>query len=168
MNSILRHVTWRAVLISGLVAGTLFLLTDVILAPALLKVDGVLTLKYFAGLVLGSKVLTQSGASILITGIIVHYVLSLIFALVIALVVHRWGMVVGIVGGAILGVAIYGINLYTFTLLFPWFFAINSTVILLCHAIFGAVAGGVYEMFDHYDLPITTPTTTTTTTTRRA
>jgi hypothetical protein len=77
-------------------------------------------------------------------------------------------MVVGIVGGAILGVAIYGINLYTLTLLFPWFFAINSTVILLCHAIFGAVAGGVYEMFDHYDLPVTTPTTTTTTTARRA
>jgi len=161
MNSILRHVTWRAVLISGLVAGTLFLLADVVLAPAILKVDAGLTLKYFAALVLGSKVLTQSGATILITGVIVHYVLSLVFALVIAIVVHRWGMVVGIIGGAILGVAIYGINLYTVTLLFPWFFAINSTVILLCHAIFGAVAGGVYEMFDHYDLPITAPSTTT-------
>ena len=156
MNSILRHVTWRAVLISGLVAGTLFLLTDVVLAPAILNVNAALTLRYFAALVLGSNVLTQTGTSILITGIIVHYVLSLVFALVIALVVHRWGLVVGIIGGAILGVAFYGINLYTVTLLFPWFFAINSTVILLCHAIFGAVAGGVYEMFDHYDLPITT------------
>ena len=156
MNSILRHVTWRAVLISGLVAGTLFLLTDVVLAPIVLKVNASLTLRYFAALVLGSKVLTQSGTSILITGVIVHYVLSLLFALVIALVVHRWGLGVGIIGGAILGVAIYGINLYTITLLFPWFFAINSTVILLSHAVFGAVAGGVYEMFDHYDLPITT------------
>ncbi len=155
MNSILRHVTWRAVLISGLAAGTLFLLTSVILAPVILKVDVALMLRYFAALVLGSKVLTQTGTSILITGVIVHYVLSLVFALVIALVVHRWGMVVGIVGGALLGVAIYGINLYSVTLLFPWFFAINSTVILLSHAIFGAVAGGVYEMFDHYDLPIT-------------
>ena len=155
MNSLLRHVTWRAVLISGLVAGTLFLLTTVILAPAILKVDAALTLRYFAALVLGSKALTQTGSSVLITGIIVHYVLSLVFALIIAVVVHRWGLAVGIIGGAILGVALYGINLYTVTLLFPWFFAINSTVILLSHAIFGAVAGGVYEMFDHYDLPIT-------------
>ena len=162
MNSILRHVTWRAVLISGLIAGTLFLITDLIFAPIVTKVDAALTLRYCAGLVLGSKVLTQTGTNILVTGIIVHYVLSLVFALVIAIVVHRWGMVVGIVGGAILGVAIYGINLYTVTLLFPWFFAINSTVILLCHAIFGAVAGGVYEMFDHYDLPVTTNKTTTT------
>jgi len=158
MNSILRHVTWRAVLISGLVAGTLFLLADLVFAPIVTNVSAALTLRYFAALVLGSKVLTQTGTSVLITGIIVHYVLSLVFALVIALVVHRWGLLVGIVGGAILGVAFYGINLYTLTLLFPWFFAINSTVILLCHAVFGAVAGGVYEMFDHYDMPITTTT----------
>ncbi|MBA3872992.1 MAG: hypothetical protein H0X30_27990 [Anaerolineae bacterium] len=145
-------------LISGLVAGTLFLLADLVFAPIVTNVSAALTLRYFAALVLGSKVLTQTGTSILITGIIVHYVLSLVFALVIALVVHRWGLLVGIIGGAILGVAFYGINLYTVTLLFPWFFAINSTVILLCHAIFGAVAGGVYEMFDHYDMPITTTT----------
>jgi hypothetical protein len=158
MNSILRHVTWRAILVSGLVAGTLFLVADLIFAPIVTHVGAALTLRYFAALVLSSKVLTQTGVGILVAGIIVHYVLSLVFALVIALVIHRWGMVVGIIGGALLGVAIYGINLYTITLLFPWFFAINSTVILLCHAIFGAVAGGVYEMFDHYDFPITTAT----------
>ena len=159
MNSLLRHVTWRAVLVSGLVAGTLFLLTDLVFAPLVTQTSATVTLRYFAALVLGSKVLTQSGTGILIVGVVVHYVLSLVFALVISLVVHRWGMLVGIVGGAIMGVAIYGINLYTLTVLFPWFFAINSTVILLCHAIFGAVAGGVYEMFDHYDLPLTTTTT---------
>ena len=160
MNCVLRHVTWRAVLISGLFAGTLFLLTSVILAPAILKVSGALMLRYFAGLVMGSQVLTQSSTTVLIVGIVVHYVLSLIFALVIAIVVHRWGLAVSIIGGAILGVAIYAINLYTVTLLFPWFFAINSSVILLSHAIFGAMAGGVYETFDHYDLPLTTTTTT--------
>lgn len=160
MNSLLRHVTWRAVLVSGLVAGTLFLLTDLVFAPLVTQTSATVTLRYFAALVLGNKVLTQTGTSILIVGVVVHYVLSLVFALVISLVVHRWGMVVGIVGGAIMGVAIYGINLYTVTVLFPWFFAINSTVILLCHAIFGAVAGGVYEMFDHYDVPLTTTTPT--------
>jgi len=161
MNSLFRHVTWRAVLVSGLVAGTLFLLADLVFAPLITNTSATVTLRYFAALVLGSKVLTQSGTGILAVGVVVHYVLSLVFALVISLVVHRWGMLVGIVGGAIMGVAIYGINLYTLTVLFPWFFAINSTVILLCHAIFGAVAGGVYEMFDHYDLPLTTTTTPT-------
>jgi hypothetical protein len=40
------------------------------------------------------------------------------------------------------------------TLFFEWFFAINSVVLLLSHVLFGAVAGGVYELFDHYDLPL--------------
>ena len=155
MSGFLRHVTWRAVLISGVVAGTLFLLTDVLLAPRLLQVDAALLLRYFAALVLGSKVLTQTGSDMLIVGIVVHYVLSLVFALLIAIVVHRWGLLVGIIGGAVLGLAIYSINLYTLTVVFPWFFAINSTLVLISHVIFGAVAGGIYELFDHYDLPVT-------------
>ncbi len=155
MNGFLRHITWRAVLISGLVAGTLFLLLNVILAPSILQVDAALMLRYFAALVLGSDVLTQSGSNVLIVGIVVHYVLSLAFALVIAIVVHRWGLLVGVIGGAVLGLAIYSINIYTLTVFFQWFFAINSTVILLSHVLFGAVAGGIYELFDHYDLPIT-------------
>lgn len=155
MSSIFRHVTWRAVFISGLVAGTLFLLVNVLLAPAVLQVDAGLTLRYFAALVMGSRVLTQAGTEVLVVGVIVHYLLSLAFALLIAIVVHRWGLLVGIVGGALLGLAIYSINLYTLTLFFQWFFAINSTIIIISHVIFGAVAGGVYEMFDHYDQPIT-------------
>lgn len=155
MNSIFRHVTWRAVLISGLVAGTLFLLVTVLLAPTVLGVDAGLTLRYFAALVMGSSVLTQTSSTTLIVGVIVHYVLSLVFALVIAIVVHRWGLLVGIVGGAVLGLAIYAINLYTLTVFFQWFFAINSTIIILSHVVFGAVAGGVYELFDHYDRPLT-------------
>lgn len=155
MNGILRHVSWRAVLISGLAAGTLFLLIDFLLAPGVLQVDAGLMLRYFAALVMGSAVLTQIGSQIMIVGILVHYALSLAFALIIAIVVHRWGLLVGIVGGAVLGLAIYSINLYTLTLFFQWFFAINSTVIIISHVVFGAVAGGIYEMFDHYDQPIT-------------
>ena len=155
MNSIHRHVTWHAVLISALVAGTLFLLVDLLLAPSVLQVNATLMLRYFASLVMGSSVLTGTGTEILVVGVLVHYLLSFLFALVIAIVVHRWGLLVGIIGGAVLGLAFYAINLYTLTLFFQWFFAINSTVIIVSHVVFGAVAGGVYEMFDHYDQPIT-------------
>ena len=79
---------------------------------------------------------------------------SIICALVIAIVIHRWGLGVGIVGGAILGLAIYGINMYSLTYFFDWFFAIKSNVFLFSHVLFGATAGGVYELFDHYDLPL--------------
>lgn len=156
LQAIQKHMTWRAVLVAGLVAGTVFLLTNIFLMPVVVGVDPMLSLRYFASLPLGQGVLTQTDNTtmIAVTGVLIHYVFSLLFALVIAIVVHRWGLIVGIVGGAILGLAIYAINLYTMTVFFPWFFAFNNPVLLLSHVLFGAVAGGVYELFDHYDLPV--------------
>lgn len=151
IRAIQENVTWRAIPIAGIAAGTVFLLTNLILTPAFLDISAALVLRYMASLVLGSDVLIDDAASIQIAGLIVHYVLSMIFTLVIAIVVHQWGLLVGIIGGTILGLAFYSINLYTMTLVFDWFFAINSSVLLLSHALFGAVAGGVYERFDHYD-----------------
>lgn len=152
IEAIQRNVTWRAIPIAGFAAGTAFLLVNVLLTPLVLEVDPTLILRYFGALVLGPGVLTETGSGAIIMGIIVHYVLSMIFTLVVTIVIHRWGLLIGIIGGAIMGLALYGINLYTMTVFFDWFFAINSNVLLLSHVVFGAVAGGVYELFDHYDI----------------
>lgn len=51
-------------------------------------------------------------------------------------------------GGALFGVAIYIINYYTFTALFPWFFPLRSWLVLATHVFFGAAAGGIYEALE--------------------
>ena len=81
-------------------------------------------------------------------GVLVHMVLSLFYALLLAFIIHRWGLVVGIVGGALFGLAVYIINYYTFTYLFPWFFPLRSWLVLATHVFFGAVAGGIYEALE--------------------
>lgn len=154
LDALRRNVMWRAIPFAGLAAGTVHLLTNVILMPLIYDLDPTLLLRYFASLVLGSNILTDHQSLYLIIGIVVHYVLSILFTLVIAIVVHRWGLLVGIVGGAILGVAIYLINLYALTAVFQWFYAINNTALLISHVLFGAVAGGVYELLDRYDEPL--------------
>lgn len=150
----LARIDTRATLIAALVGGTVFLLVNVILTPIELEVDATLILRYIAALVMGSDVLTEDQTYTLFVGVALHYLLSLLFTIVIAVVVHRWGLLVGVVGGAILGLALYGINLYTMTAFFEWFFAINSNVLLLSHVLFGATVGGVYELFDHYDIAL--------------
>jgi hypothetical protein len=148
LQTIQRNVTWRAIPLAGLVAGTVFIVT------LLLEASPALFLRYIASLVLGEAVLTDTSPGVLVVGALVHYALSLLFTLVITIVVHRWGLLVGIVGGGLLGLCIYAINLYTFTLLFPWFFAIDSPILILSHLLFGMTAGGIYELFDHYDVPL--------------
>lgn len=155
LQAIARNMTWRAVLIAAFIAGTAFLLVNLALTNMLYEINPALSLRYIASLVMGESVLMADDTASLIVGVLVHYGLSLLFTLVIAVVVHRWGLLVGIIGGGVLGVAIYAINLYTFTLAFPWFFAMNGTVWVLSHLFFGMVAGGVYELFDHYDQPLT-------------
>ena len=146
------RISWPAIPIASFAAGTVFLLVNIILTPIVLDADATLLLRYMGALLLGSDVLTQDGSNALVIGVLFHYLLSVLFTVVIAVVIHRWGLLVGFLGGAILGLALYGINLYTMTVFFEWFFAINSEVLLLCHVLFGATAGAVYELFDHYDI----------------
>jgi hypothetical protein len=144
-------MAWRAVPIAGLAGGLAYLLVTVILTPALVGGSSGLTLRYSAALLLGPGALVEAGITPLAVGLLVHLALSVLFALIIAVVVHRWGLWVGILGGAALGLALYGINLYFMTRVFDWFRAINTPVLLLAHLVFGAVAGGVYEALDTYD-----------------
>lgn len=156
LQSIQKNMSWRAIPIAGFVAGTAFLAMNLVLMPILMDVDAEIILRYMASLVLGSDVLVEeSNTTMLIVGIFVHYSLSLLATFIIAIVIHRWGLLIGIGIGSLLGLAIYGINFYALTFLFDfeWFLAINNTVFMLSHVLFGAIAGGIYELFDHYDIP---------------
>jgi len=154
IQAIQRNVAWRAIPYAGLVAGTVFLVMMLTLSPLFLQIDPSIILRYFASLMMGTDALITDNASVLLVGVLVHYGLSLVLTLIIAIVVHKWGLGVGIVGGAILGLSFYGINLYAGTLVFEWFFAIDSPLLVVGHIVFGAVAGGVYETLDHYDEPL--------------
>lgn len=150
-SSVQKNMTWKAVPIATFLAGTIFLIIHLVVSASAFEIEPALLLRYYASLILGNEVLLETGSGAVVVGIIVHYLLSFFFTLLVAIVVHRWGLLVGIIGGAILGLAVYGLNLYLFTVLFEWFFAIDSYALLLSHIAFGATAGGIYELFDHYD-----------------
>lgn len=81
----------------------------------------------------------------LIAALVTHYVLSTVFSMVLAYIFHRGGMLTGILGGAVFGLCLYCINVYTLTWVFPWFFTMRGWAFLLTHIAFGAMAGGIYE-----------------------
>jgi len=144
-------MTWRALPLAAAAAGTAFLITQLVLMGLLLQIGPALSLRYMASVVMGSGAVTDLSTGVLIAGVLVHYALSLAFTTLLAVILHRGGLLIGVLGGAVLGLALYGINLYFMTRYLPWFFALNSPALLIAHVVFGAVAGGVYELFDHYD-----------------
>lgn len=141
---------WRAATIAGLVAGTLFLLLMVIITAV--QGDSVwLIFRFFSAIVLGQTVLldpTTFSLSTFVVGLLLHYLLAMGFTYLLTFVLHKWGLWVGILGGALFGLGLYVINFYLLTTIFEWFFALRSITFLVIHILFGAIAGGVYESLE--------------------
>ena len=152
MNRAMHQIMdWRAALIAGLLAGGLALVLRVLLW--VLVTGGSFWAPFYqsAAILLGPESLAPVDApqlGVVAVGALVHMALSIVYALLLAFIIHRWGLIVGIVGGALFGLAIYIINYYTFTYLIPWFFPLRSWLVLATHVFFGAAAGGIYEALE--------------------
>ncbi len=150
-------VDWRASVLAGLVAGTLALILNLTLLPAIIGGTAELVLRYFASIMLGEGVVNPGydyGTITAIVAVLTHYLLSILLTMIIAFVVHSRGVVGGTIGGAILGLAIYLINMYAVTAIFYWFFTLESTIFLVLHMIFGAMAGALYEVMEREEYEV--------------
>jgi hypothetical protein len=144
-------VDWRAAFWAGMVAGTVFLLVNLFVVPELMHGRFWISVRLVASIVFGGHVLAPPATAhmgALAACVLVHYTLALAMAGVIAYVVHRGGLIGGILVGAALGTAFYFIDYYTLSYFFPQFFAMKHWSVLASHALFGAVAGGVYELLE--------------------
>ena len=77
---------------------------------------------------------------------VVHFSLSVAYAVALAVAIRRFRFGAAIVAGAIFGLLLYLLNLYGFTLLFPWFVATRGWITAIAHAVFGAASGAAYAI----------------------
>jgi hypothetical protein len=144
-------VDWRAALWAGIVSGAVFFILNLVLIPKSMGGNLWVTVRFMASLLLGEEVLPPPAAfaaDALIAAILMNTLTTLAFGLLVAYVIHRGGLLLGILGGAVLGLAAYGINFYTLTYFFPWFFPLRGWVMAINHVILGALAGGIYELLE--------------------
>ena len=143
-------VDWRAAIWAGLIGGAAFLAAIIVL-PWLALGDRWLGMRIMASVVLGPSAVPPPDAFRIEVGLAalgVCLVLSVVFACVVAFVVHRGGMAAGFVGGALIGLALYAINFYTLSYFAPWLFPLRSWMLLVAHAIYGALVGLTYELLE--------------------
>jgi hypothetical protein len=142
----------RAALIAGLIATATFALVMVGLDLRTLNAPW-FSIRSAASLLTGAGAFENAAAfdaSVVPIGLAVYLVVGLALAFVIALLLHRFGLVMGIIGGAILGFSSYvllyyvlarWLNVHDLSTLTRWPLEVG-------HVIFGAIAGGVYEWLE--------------------
>ena len=149
----------RAALVSGVAAGLVSTVAQVALwvtftdaFPAILWRDT----RFAAAILLGSRALESAQDVLLIASAatLIHFVLSFAYALLLAMAIHRRAMPVAIAIGALLGAAVYVVNMHAFTAFFPWFVEARDPITLAAHLVFGVTAVVVYRGLDRRASPI--------------
>ncbi|MCM2303917.1 MAG: sodium:proline symporter [Elusimicrobia bacterium] len=75
----------------------------------------------------------------------VHIPLSLIYARVLAAMIHGMGPARSLAAGALFGAALYYVNYHVISEVFPWFVSARGPAALVSHLVFGLLAAGIYE-----------------------
>jgi hypothetical protein len=144
-------VQWRAAVAAGMAAGILatavqvslwFILTDAL--PEIFYRDARLA----AAIAMGRGALSPPGARapVLLVATLVHFALSIVYGIIVSWLAARLGARASLLAGAVFGVALYAINMYGFTAIFPWFAASRDKITLTAHIAFGVVAAGAYRI----------------------
>lgn len=144
-------LNWVAAIGAGITAGIVATGAQVLLwlaftdkLPWVLYRDARLT----AAILMGREVLPPPATfewKVMVVATFIHVVISMGYGLILAFLIYRLRLVRAIVLGSIYGLAVYVINMYGMTLLFPWFSAARDWITILTHAVFGFSVAAVYK-----------------------
>lgn len=102
-----------------------------------------------AAIFMGPRALSSPGAPpwlVMIVATVVHFGLSIAYACALAVAIRRLPPWTATATGAVFGLLLYIVNMYGFTLLFPWFAAARDSITATAHIVFGAAAAAVYAL----------------------
>lgn len=145
-----RAPDWCAAAFAGLVAGGLFLILEVS-ATWMMGASPWEPLRMTAAILMGHGVAspaTSIGPGITLVALVVHFSLSVLFGLVLAAIMAMFSfdssLGMATLAGVIFGLAVYWLDFYGMTRVFPWFGDARGAASLMTHLVFGLVAGVTY------------------------
>lgn len=145
-----RRPDWLAAIWSGILSGTA--MAAVALIAGVFSAGGAwLPVHRTAAVILGSATaaLSTPELAILIVAALIHYALSIFYALVIADATVLMKARASALAGGAFGGALYLLNFYAFTALFPWFAHARGWPAALLHVGFGVCAALLYKRMEN-------------------
>lgn len=141
-----RRFDVSAALWAGVIAGLAFLVIELVLV-ALTGMSVFAPLQMMAAILLGPEVLAPAAeftVGVMLAALFVHFALSIIYTMVLGLIINgrSYGVAIGV--GLVFGLALYLLNFFAFTTIYPWFAEARNAISVIAHLSFGATAAAVY------------------------
>ena|GEM_PF-1161873 len=141
-----------ALVASSIVAALVFAMLEMVLVAVVMGQPWYGPLHMIAAIVLGPNGLLPPPASfnIGIAGVamVVHLVMAIVYGFVLSAILLALRRNFAWIAGLAFGIALYYINSYGFTALFPWFAEGRGWIGFVSHAVFGLVLALVYRKMD--------------------
>ncbi|PUA18503.1 hypothetical protein [Glaciimonas sp. PCH181] len=145
-----RRPDWAAAAVSGFVGGAVLMVLELLWSSLIVGASPWAMSHMISAIVMGRDVLqsTDFSVGVVATALITHYVLGIIFGLILCAIIAPFhldssiGMI--LLTGMVFGVVLYVFNFYGMAKFFPWFAEMRGWSALLTHLIFGLVSAAMY------------------------
>lgn len=137
----------KSAVIAGLIAGAVFLVLEMVMVPLFLGGSPWGPPRMIAAIALGRGVLPPPATfniTAVLVAMVIHFVLSALYALILAVLVSRVSTMAALLAGAIFGLVLYLVNFYGMTTVFPWFAMARNWVSIFTHLVYGLLAAWLY------------------------
>ena len=145
-----RSPDWPAAVVAGLCAGAILMVLELLWSTLVSGTSPWIASHMIAAIVLGPRVLQETGFSVAVVGIalVTHYLLGIVFAVILASVVAPFhldsSVPMVLVVGVSFGLLLYLFNFYGMVRFFPWFAELRGPVAAGGHLLFGLCTALLY------------------------
>jgi hypothetical protein len=148
-----KELSWKGVFWSGLIAGAVFMMLEMLMVWAFMGQSPWGPPRMIAAMAYGREVLPPPATfdlGVVMAAMIIHFMLSWVFALAFGWAFGGLAMGSAILAGAVMGLVIYFVDFYAFTAIWPWFANARNWVSIVAHIVFGITLAWSYKaMADH-------------------
>lgn len=144
-------VHWGSAIWAGIIGGAVFMMAEMLMVWIFMGQSPWGPPRMIAAMLLGKDVLPPPADFAMVpvmVAMMIHFMLSVVYGLVLGPIVRRMGMGAALMAGTVFGlVAVYAVNFYVIApMLFPWFVEARNWVSLVAHALFGMAVAGAYVL----------------------
>jgi len=144
-------LNWSAAIWASVIAGLVFAALEVVLAPIARGASPWMPLHFIGAIGLGQSALTPLDTfdlKVVSVAVAIHMALAVLYGVILALIIERMDTAWAIVVGGIYGLALYYINFYGFSSVFPWWADARGAVSIFTHILQSGLMAWIYKVMD--------------------